>query len=61
MTQDSEDTTDVQAIVNQELLGIGKPADLTGMILFLLSDRPAWITGEDIPVAGGNLAYEEST
>ncbi|WP_288312770.1 SDR family oxidoreductase [uncultured Selenomonas sp.] len=56
MTQDSEDTTDVQSIVNQELLGIGKPADVTGMILFLLSDRAAWITGAHIPVDGGYLA-----
>lgn len=56
MTQGSEDTTDVQSIVDQELLGIGKPVDVTGMILFLLSDRAAWITGAHILVDGGYLA-----
>lgn len=56
MTQESEDTTDVQMILDKELLGAGKPIDVTGMILFLLSNRAAWITGANIPVDGGYLA-----
>ena len=56
MTQDSESTTDVQMILAKELLGGGKSTDVTGLILFLLSDRAAWMTGAHIPVDGGYLA-----
>lgn len=37
------------------LLGRGKPEDVSGMVLFLLSDRARWITGEDFVVDGGYL------
>lgn len=36
-------------------LGIGKPEDVSGMVLFLLSDAARWITGTDIVVDGGYL------
>ena len=36
-------------------LGKGKPQDVTGMVLFLLSDRARWITGVDFVVDGGTL------
>ncbi|ORU01364.1 3-oxoacyl-(acyl-carrier protein) reductase [Anaerovibrio sp. JC8] len=37
------------------LLGIGEPEDVTGMVLFLLSERARWITGTDVVVDGGYL------
>ena len=38
------------------LLGIGKPKDVSGAVLFLLSDRASWITGTNLTVDGGYLA-----
>ena len=38
------------------LLGLAKPADITGMVLFLLSDRAKWITGASMVVDGGFLS-----
>ena len=32
------------------LLGLANPDDVTGMVLFLLSDRGCWITGSNIAV-----------
>lgn len=43
-------------IIANELLGIDFPGDVTGMVLFLLSDRGSWITGSNIDVDGGYLA-----
>jgi len=37
------------------LLGLGKAEDISGMILFLLSDRAAWITGQNFALDGGYL------
>ena len=37
------------------ILDIGEPSDVSGMVLFLLSDRAKWITGEDFIVDGGAL------
>ena len=37
------------------ILGLGEPSDVSGMVLFLLSDRAKWITGEDFIVDGGAL------
>ena len=34
----------------------GTPEDISGMILFLLSERSSWITGTDIIIDGGYLA-----
>ena len=40
-------------IISRHLLGLGKPTDVSGMILFLLSDRASWITGQNFFVDGG--------
>lgn len=37
-------------------LGIGNPQDVSGMVLFLLSNRAKWITGQDFVVDGGYLS-----
>lgn len=42
-------------IIQKHLLGIGEPEQVTGMALFLLSDRAAWVTGEDFVVDGGYM------
>lgn len=39
--------------VSDGCLGKGKPRDVTGVVLFLLSDRASWITGVDFIVDGG--------
>lgn len=41
--------------IDWHLLGVGEPEDVSGMVLFLLSDRARWITGEDFVVDGGYL------
>lgn len=56
MTEIADKTTDVQDIVKKHLLGEGAPEDVSGVVLFLLSDRGKWITGTDIVVDGGYLA-----
>ncbi len=38
------------------LLGVGQPEDVSGVVLFLLSDRARWMTGSDVIVDGGYLA-----
>lgn len=35
------------------LLGLGKPEDVAGPVVFLLSDNSSWITGQDLIVDGG--------
>jgi len=37
------------------LLGAGNVEDVSGIVLFLLSDRAKWITGADFVVDGGQL------
>ena len=39
--------------ISRYLLGIGKAEDVSGMILFLLSDRAGWITGQNFLIDGG--------
>ncbi len=46
MGQTAQDVTD-------GCFGKGTPQDVTGMVLFLLSDRAKWITGVDFIVDGG--------
>ena len=36
-------------------LGMGTPNDVSGMVMFLLSSRAKWITGQDFVVDGGYL------
>lgn len=56
MTDMIGDISNKSDIVGNELLGTGSPCDVTGMVLFLLSDRGCWITGSNIAVDGGYLA-----
>lgn len=43
------------ALKKRHLLGFGEPADVSGFVLFLLSDRARWMTGNDFLVDGGYL------
>ena len=56
MTDSIREMTNMEPILTRELLGIGKPEDVIGQVLFLLSDRAKWITGTNILVDGGYLA-----
>lgn len=44
-----------EEVVKRHLLGEGIPDDVSGAVLFLLSDRAKWITGTDIVIDGGYL------
>lgn len=44
-----------EEIISRHLLGLGTARDVSGMILFLLSDRAAWITGQNFFVDGGYI------
>ena len=50
-----EEWGEPKGLKERHLLGIGEPKDVSGMVLFLLSDRAKWITGEDFVVDGGQL------
>lgn len=56
MTDGLEESHNLDEVNQNSLLGIGNPEDVSGMVLFLLSDRARWITGTDIVVDGGYLA-----
>lgn len=56
MTNGLEQTHNLNEVNQSSLLGIGEASDVSGMVLFLLSDRAKWITGTDIVVDGGYLA-----
>lgn len=56
MTSSVDDVIDQKFFKKNHLLGLAKPEDVTGMVLFLLSDRGSWITGSSIAVDGGYLA-----
>ena len=45
----------LETVIARHLFGVGTPQDVSGMVLFLLSERAAWITGEDFVVDGGYL------
>jgi len=34
---------------------VGRPEDLVGILLFLLSDASAWMTGQVVNVDGGQV------
>ena len=44
-----------EEMISRHLLGLGTARDVAGMILFLLSDRAAWITGQNFFVDGGYI------
>ena len=44
-----------EGVLSRHLMGIGEPDYVSGMVLFLLSNRAKWITGEDFIVDGGYL------
>jgi NAD(P)-dependent dehydrogenase (short-subunit alcohol dehydrogenase family) len=46
----------VKEIYDSYPLGVGKPEDVSPMVLFLLSDAARWITGTDVVIDGGSLA-----
>ena len=46
----------LEAVSAREILGVGQPADVTGLVLFLLSDAARWITGACLAVDGGYSA-----
>ena len=56
MTEVLKDENNTSEVENRHLLGAGIPSDVSGVVLFLLSDRASWITGTDIIVDGGYLA-----
>ncbi len=56
MTEKADEVDTASSIFDRHLLGVGMPQDVTGMVLFLLSDRAKWITGSTIVVDGGYLA-----
>ena len=56
MTKEASILADTGSFFDKHLLGAGIPSDVSGVVLFLLSDRASWITGTDIVVDGGYLA-----
>lgn len=42
-------------LLERSFLGIGETEDVSGIVLFLLSDRARWVTGQDFVVDGGYL------
>lgn len=46
----------VSDIIKQHPLGLGKPEDIAGLAVFLLSDESRWITGSEITIDGGYSA-----
>ena len=56
MTQKASELADVESFYAKHLLGAGEITDVSGAVLFLLSDRAKWITGTDFVVDGGYLA-----
>lgn len=53
--QEMEAGLDYTAIEQRHLLGLGKPQDVSSMVLFLLSDEAHWITGTDFIIDGGYM------
>lgn len=40
-------------IIKNHPLGIGEPADVAALVIFLLSDEAKWITGAEYIIDGG--------
>jgi len=56
LTAEQAELHNLEEVKKNHLLGIGNPENISGVILFLLSNRSNWITGTDIIVDGGYLA-----
>ena len=56
MTSNLDGLIDQNLFKKNHLLGLARSEDITGMVLFLLSNRARWITGASIAVDGGFLA-----
>ena len=56
MTEGALEIDSQEKMLAAHLLGTGQITDVSGVALFLLSDRAGWITGTDIVVDGGYLA-----
>lgn len=56
MTDQAGKLANLGGFFEKHLLGEGSPEDVSGVVLFLLSDRARWITGTDIVADGGYLA-----
>ena len=56
MTEQVGILADTDSVFDQHLLGAGEASDVSGVVLFLLSDRASWITGTNVVVDGGYLA-----
>ena len=44
-----------EGVIRQHHLGTGRPEDVSGVVLFLLSDRARWVTGTEVVADGGYL------
>ena len=56
MTQNARtDMGDPVGVIERHLFGIGKPENVAGMVLFLMSNCSSWITGANFIVDGGYL------
>ena len=56
MTQKTEERIDIrEKMESKHLLGLGQAQDISGMALFLLSERAKWITGQDFVIDGGAM------
>ncbi len=47
-----------ESVKEKHLLGLGQVEDVSGLTLYLLSDRARWITGQDFVVDGGYLVSD---
>lgn len=56
MTEQAGQISHLESFFDKHLLGAGNPEDVSGIVLFLLSDRAKWITGTNVIVDGGYLA-----
>lgn len=56
MNDSLSDIANIDEVKGNMVLGDGNPKDVSGVVLFLLSDRAKWITGTDVVVDGGYLA-----